>query len=77
MNVQPIIVMLMNQLQTRNPKMASEIKQAMESGVNPQDFMKQVMGNVSNSDMQQMLQQAKNMGVPPEILNQVQNMNTK
>ena len=67
----------MNQLQTRNPKMASEIKQAMESGVNPQDFMKQVMGNVSNSDMQQMLQQAKNMGVPPEILNQVQNMNTK
>lgn len=77
MNVQPIIAMLMNQLQTRNPKMASEIKQAMESGVNPQDFMKQVMGNVSNSDMQQMLQQAKNMGVPPEILNQVQNMNTK
>ena len=67
----------MNQLQTRNPKMASEIKQAMESGVNPQDFMKQVMGNVSNNDMQNVLTQAKNMGVPPEILNQVQNMNTK
>lgn len=74
MNVQPIIVMLMNQLQTRNPKMASEIKQAMESGVNPKDFMKQVMGNVSNSDMQQMLQQASNLGVPNDVLQQFQNM---
>ena len=74
MNVQPIIAMLMNQLQTRNPKMASEIKQAMESGVNPQDFMKQVMGNVSNSDMQQMLQQASNLGVPNYVLQQFQNM---
>ena len=74
MNVQPIIAMLMNQLQTRNPKMASEIKQAMESGVNPQDFMKQVMGNVSNSDMQQMLQQASNLGVTNDVLQQFQNM---
>ena len=74
MNVQPIIAMLMNQLQTRNPKMASEIKQAMESGVNPQDFMKQVMGNVSNSDMQQMLQQASNLSVPNDVLQQFQNM---
>lgn len=74
MNVQPIIVMLMNQLQTRNPKIASEIKQAMESGVNPQDFMKQVMGNVSNNDMQQMLQQASTLGVPNDVLQQFQNM---
>ena len=74
MNVQPIIAMLMNQLQTRNPKMASEIKQAMESGVNPQDFMKQVMGNVSNNDMQQMLQQASNLSVPNDVLQQFQNM---
>lgn len=74
MNVQPIIAMLMNQLQTRNPKMASEIKQAMESGVNPQDFMKQVMGNVSNSDMQQMLQQASTLDVPNDVLQQFQNM---
>ena len=74
MNVQPIIAMLMNQLQTRNPKMASEIKQAMESGVNPQDFMKQVMGNVSNNDMQQMLQQASTLDVPNDVLQQFQNM---
>lgn len=74
MNVQPIIAMLMNQLQIRNPKMASEIKQAMESGVNPQDFMKQVMGDVSNSDMQQMLQQASTLDVPNDVLQQFQNM---
>ena len=77
MNVQPIIAMLMNQLQTRNPKMASEIKQAMESGVNSQDFMKQMMNGATPEQMQNVLTQAKNMGVPPEILNQVQNMNTK
>lgn len=55
MNVQPIIAMLMNQLQTRNPKMASEIKQAMESGVNPQDFMKQMMNGATPEQMQNVL----------------------
>lgn len=65
----------MGQLQSRNPKMFQMITQAQNSGANPQDFMKQIMGRATPEQMQNVLNQAKNMGVPPEILNQVQNMN--
>jgi hypothetical protein len=64
----------MGQLQARNPQMASQINQAMNSGTDPQALMRQMMGNMDNSQMQQVLGQAKNMGVPDNILNQIQNM---
>ena len=64
----------MGQLQARNPQMASQINQAMNSGADPQALMRQMMGNMDNSQMQQVLGQAKNMGVPDNILNQIQNM---
>ena len=51
------------------------ITQAQNSGANPQDFMKQIMGKATPEQMQNVLNQAKNMGVPNEVLNQVQNMN--
>jgi hypothetical protein len=66
--------MLLQQAQARNPKMANQISQAMNSGTNPRDFMKQMMGNATSQQMQNVLTQAKNMGVPDEVLNQVQNM---
>lgn len=65
----------MGQLQARNPKLASQINQAMNSGANPKDFMQQVMGNVAPQQMQNVLTQAKNMGAPNEVLNQIQNIN--
>lgn len=34
--------MLMNMLKQRNPQMFSQINQMMNSGVNPNDFMKQM-----------------------------------
>nr|DAW20982.1 MAG TPA: hypothetical protein [Caudoviricetes sp.] len=46
----------------------------MNSGTDPQALMRQMMGNMDNSQMQQVLGQAKNMGVPDNILNQIQNM---
>lgn len=64
----------MNQLQARNPQMFQMIEQARSKGTNPQEFMKQMMDNVSPEQMQNVLNQAKSMGVPTEVLNQVQNM---
>ena len=66
--------MLMGQLQARNPQMASQISQAMNSGANPQALMKQMMGNMDNSQMQQVMGQMKQFGCPDNILNQIQNM---
>lgn len=63
----------MTQLQSKNPQMANQIQQAMNNGTNPQMLMKQMMGNMNNNQMQGVLNQARQMGVPDEILNQIQN----
>ena len=64
----------MGQLQAKNPQMASQISQAMNSGANPQSLIKQMMGNMGNSQMQQIMGQMKQFGCPDNILNQIQNM---
>lgn len=64
----------MGQLQTKNPQMANQISQAMRNGANPQQIMKQMMGNMDNSQIQNAMNQAKQFGVPDNILNQMQNM---
>lgn len=66
--------MLMGQLQSRNPQMASQISQAMQSGTNPQSLMKQMMSNMDNNQIQNALNQAKQIGVPDNILKQMQNI---
>lgn len=66
--------MLMGQLQAKNPQMASQISQAMSSGANPQTLIKQMVGNMDNSQMQQVMGQMKQFGCPDNILNQIQNM---
>lgn len=63
----------MTQLQSKNPQMANQIQQAMNNGTNPQMLMKQMMGNVNNQQMQGVLNQARQMGVPDAVLNQIQN----
>ena len=64
----------MSQLQARNPQMVQMINQARSSGTNPQDFLKQVMQNSSSSDVQNVLLQAQQMGVPEDVLRTVQNI---
>lgn len=54
--------------------MASQINQAMSNGADPRNLIKQMMGNVDNSQMQSILNQAKQFGCPDNILNQIQNM---
>lgn len=66
--------MLMVQLQSRNPQMASQINQAMQSGVNPKNLMKQMMGNVDNNQMQNVMGQMKQFGCPDNVLKEIQNM---
>lgn len=51
--------MLMNMLKQRNPQMFSQINQMMNSGVNPNDFMKQM--GVTPQQMEMAKQQAKKM----------------
>lgn len=64
----------MAQLQTRNPQMAQMINQARNSGTNPQEFLKQVMKNSNAQEVQEILVQAQQMGVPDDVLKTVQNI---
>lgn len=64
----------MGQLQARNPQMANQIQQAMNSGSNPQALLKQMMGNSNNTQIQNVMNQARSMGVPQEVLTQIQNV---
>lgn len=70
----PMLSMVMNLLKTKNPTVFSEVNQAIQSGTNPQGFMKQVMGNLKPEQKAQVIRQAGEMGCPKEILTQIQNM---
>ena len=64
----------MSQLQARNPQAFQMINQARNSGTNPQQFLKQLIGNSSTQDIQQVLQMGKQFGVPDDVLSKIQNM---
>ena len=64
----------MQQVQNQNPQAFQVVNQAINSGANPMQFMKQVMGNVSPQQMQDIMTQAKQFGVPDEVLQQIQNI---
>ena len=64
----------MGQLQNQNPQMFQMLNQAKNNGTNPEQFLKQMMGNKTPEQMQQVLAQAKQMGVPDEVLQKVQNL---
>ena len=64
----------MTQLQARNPQMFNMISQARNNGENPQNILKQMMGNATPEQTQRVFNQARNMGVPDDFLNQLQNM---
>lgn len=66
----------MGNLQSRNPQAYSQINSAMQGGANPQSFLQQMMknNNITPEQMQNVLNQASNLGVPKEVLQQVQNI---
>lgn len=64
----------MGQLQNQNPQMFQQINQLRNSGANPQGILKQMMGNSNPQQIQSIFGQAKQMGVPDNILSNLQNM---
>lgn len=72
--VQTLMKSLMTQLQNNNPQMASEIKGLLDGTKNPQDIVKQVISGFSPYQKQNVLNQARSMGIPADIIEQVQNM---
>lgn len=64
----------MQQLQSQNPQAFQVVNQAINSGANPMQMMKQFIGNISPQQMQDIMTQAKQFGVPDQVLQQIQNM---
>ena len=64
----------MQQIQSQNPQAFQIVNQAMNSGSNPMQLIKQIMGNGSPQQMQDIMTQAKQFGVPDEVLQQMQNI---
>jgi len=64
----------MSQLQARSPQGVQLIQKLMTSNSNPEQLMTQLMGNASPEQKQSLLKQAKQYGVPNNILAKIQNM---
>lgn len=75
MNPQIIMQMLMSKIQQSNPQMSEMIQGAIQSGQDPKQLLSQVMkqNNINPSQMQGIMQQAKQMGVPDNVLSMLQN----
>ena len=69
-----IIQMLIKQLQTRNPQGFQTVQNLMQNKSNPQALLQQMMSNATPEQKQSLLNQAKQYGVPQDILSKVQNM---
>lgn len=68
-----MVQMLMNNLQRKNPQEFQQLNAMMQQGANPDGIIKQMMNNASSQEIQQVFQQAKQMGVPDDVLQRIQN----
>lgn len=59
-------------MKAKNPQMFQTINQAMQNKDNPMELFKQVTNGYSPQQMNSLMTQARNMGFPNEILEQVQ-----
>ena len=50
------------------------LNQMMHNGGNPQAMLKQLVGTANPQQLQGVIQQAKQYGVPDNVLSQLQNM---
>jgi len=58
----------------QNPQMYQQLNQLQKNNANPQELLKQAMGQATPQQIQGVLMQAKQLGVPDNILAQIQNM---
>jgi hypothetical protein len=70
----PMLSMMMNRLRNINPQGYQTVNSMMQSGGNPKQLLQQMVGNADNNQMQHVLQQGRSMGIPDNILSQLQNM---
>ena len=62
---------LMNQLKARNPQAVQIIEQAQKNKSNPEELFKQITKNYKPEQMEQIFNQAKQFGIPDEIINKI------
>ena len=74
MNPMAIIQTIMNQMKVKMPRNFQVAQNLMQNNGNPQELVKQIMGNVSPEQKQSLLSQMKQYGCPNNILSQLQNM---
>ena len=74
MNMNPVMQMLMQRLQNKNPQGYQFINTAIQNGGNPNAILNQMMKNATPEQKQTLIQQAKNYGCPDSVLKQIQNM---
>lgn len=74
----PLMTILTNQIKSRYPQAFQMVEQMRRNNGNPMELFKQVTGNFTPEQMNGFFTQAKNIGFPQELLQQVQNgINTK
>ena len=64
----------MNQIKMKDPQNYQSLNQLMNSGGSPVQILQQEMKKRTPQEIQQVLIQAKQLGVPENILAQIQNM---
>jgi hypothetical protein len=57
----PVLNMMMNRLRSLNPQGYQTVNNLMQSGGNPKQLLQQLVGNADSNQIQQVLQQGKNM----------------
>lgn len=73
----PMIEMLFNQLRMQNPQMYQQLNNLKNNGANPQALIQQMMAQTNPQQIQRILGQAKMLGVPDDVLAQIQNMQNR
>lgn len=64
----------MNQVRMQNPQVYQQVSYLKNNNANPQELIKQMVGQASPQQIQNVLIQAKQLGVPDNVLAQIQNM---
>jgi alcohol dehydrogenase class IV len=75
MNNQTMMNIFLNQLKMKNPQMANQVINMINSGGNPYELFKQVTKGYTPEQANKFYEQAKQYGFDEELLKQVQNGN--
>ena len=69
-----ILNSLLEQTKRTNPQGFQMINNMMQSGTNPQAFLKQILGNAKPEQIEGILNTAKKLNCPDNVLKQIQNI---